>query len=183
MGGRRDSHAAGRHRTDFTRPTDHTQGPRVPLGHRRPPVICYFDTSAIIPLLVEEPLSRVSHRLWHQASWVATARISYVEARAGLGRASRMGRISSDESRQAAERLNSLYRQFYQVEITPGLVTIAGDIAADLGLRAYDAIQLAAAVSLQVDDLILITGDRELARTAGNLGLRTISDPGRAGTK
>jgi len=44
-------------------------------------VIAYFDTSAIIPLLIDDPLSDLAYRLWHQASWAASARVSYVEAR------------------------------------------------------------------------------------------------------
>ncbi|MCY4623081.1 MAG: hypothetical protein OXD34_14855 [bacterium] len=44
-------------------------------------MIAYFDTSAIIPLLIDDPLSDLAYRLWHQASWAASARVSYVEAR------------------------------------------------------------------------------------------------------
>ena len=140
-------------------------------------MIAYFDTSAIIPLLIDEPLSDLTLRLWRQASWVATARLSYVEARAGLARACRMGRISPEESREAAGQLGMVFRQFYHVEITPGLVTRSGNFT-EVGLRAYDAIQLAAAVSLDVDDLVMITGDRHLAGAARSIGLASISDPG-----
>jgi len=141
-------------------------------------VIAYFDTSAMIPLLVEEPLSKIAERVWQQASWVASARVSYVEARAGLARACRMERISPPELREAVEGLETLHRQMHQVEITADLVERAGQLAEELALRAYDAIQLAAAASLDVDDLIVVTGDRQLAAAAQTLGLASISDPG-----
>jgi len=140
-------------------------------------VIAYFDTSAIIPLLIDESLSNLAYRLWRRASWIATARISYVEARSGLARACRMGRISPGELREAVEGLEVLDRQFHHVEITPALVTSAGDLAEEMTLRAYDAVQLAAAVAMDIDDLVVVTGDRQLAAAARSLGLASISDP------
>lgn len=143
-------------------------------------MIAYFDTSAIIPLLIDEPLSGLAHRLWRRASWTATARVSYVEARAGLARASRMGRISPEGFREAVESLKVLDRRFHHVEITPDLVTSAGDLAEEMALRAYDAVQLAAALSLDFVDLVFVTGDRQLAAAAQTVGLAFISDPGTA---
>ena len=140
-------------------------------------MIAYFDTSAIVPLLLDEPLSDLAYRLWRRASWIATARISYVEARSGLARACRMGRISPGELKEAVEGLEVLNRQFHHVEITPDLVTRAADLAEEMALRAYDAIQLAAALSLDIDDVVVVTGDRQLAAAAQTLGLASISDP------
>ena len=140
-------------------------------------MIAYFDTSAIIPLLIDEPLSDLAHRLWGRASWIATARISHVEARSGLARACRMGRISPGELRDAVAGLEMLDRQFHHVEITPDLVRSAGDLSEEMALRAYDAVQLAAAVALDIDDLVVVTGDRQLAAAAQALGLASISDP------
>ena len=141
-------------------------------------MIAYFDTSALIPLLIDEPLSEVAESVWRRASWVASVRISYVEARSGLARAYRMGRISRVELREAVEALETLHRQLHQVEITADLAERAGRLAEELALRAYDAIQLAAAASLDIDDLVVVTGDRQLATAAQTLGLASISDPG-----
>ena len=141
-------------------------------------MIVYFDTSAIIPLLIDEPLSDLAQRVWCRASWVATARVSYVEARAGLARACRMGRISPDELKEAVEGLETLDRQIHHVEITADLVARAGNLAEEVALRAYDAVRLAAAVSLDIHDLVVITGDRQLAAAAQTVGLASICDPG-----
>lgn len=140
-------------------------------------MIAYFDTSAIIPLLVHEPLSELSSRVWRRASWVATARITYAEARAGLARACRMGRISPGMLREAVEDLDTLCRQVHYVEITADLVARAGNLAEEVALRAYDAVQLASAASLEVVELVFMTGDRQLAAAAQSLGLASISDP------
>ena len=141
-------------------------------------MIAYFDTSALIPLLIEEPLSNLAERVWQRASWVASARLSYVEARAGLARACRTERISPAELREAVEGLETLHGQMHQVEITAALVEKAGRLAEELALRAYDAIQLTAAASLDIDDLVVLTGDRRLAAAAQTLGLASISEPG-----
>ena len=74
-------------------------------------MIAYFDTSAIIPLLIDEPLSGLADTVWRQAAWVATARLSYVEARSGLARACRTGRISADELSEAVGSLEKLHRR------------------------------------------------------------------------
>ena len=144
-------------------------------------MIAYFDTSAIIPLLIDEPLSGLADTVWRQAAWVATARLSYVEARSGLARACRTGRISADELSEAVGSLEKLHRQIHHVEITADLVAKAGDLAEDMALRAYDAIQLAAALSLEIRDLVVVTGDRQLVTAAQTLGLASISDPGTPG--
>ena len=88
-----------------------------------------------------------------------------------------MGRISPQELRDAVESLELVERQFHHVEITPDLVTNAGALAEEMALRAYDAIQLAAALSLDIDDVVVVTGDRQLAAAAQALGLPSLSDP------
>lgn len=140
-------------------------------------MIAYFDTSAIIPLLLDEPLSELASRVWRQASWVATARITYVEARSALARACRTGRISPGMLRDAVEDLDALCRHVHYVEITADLVARAGNLAEEAALRAYDAVQLASAASLEIVELVFMTGDRQLAAAARTLGLASISDP------
>ena len=140
-------------------------------------MIAYFDTSVVIPLLIDEPISELAERVWRRAPWVVGARVSYVEARSGLAPACRMERISPVELREAEEGLETLHRQMHQVEITADLVEKAGQLAEELALQAYDAIQLAAAAYLDIDDLVVVTGDRRLAAAAQSLGLASISEP------
>jgi len=49
-------------------------------------------------------------------------------------------------------------------------VTSAGDLAEEVVLRAYDAVQLAATVSLDFVDLVFVTADRQLAAAAHRSG-------------
>ena len=55
-------------------------------------MIAYFDTSAVVLLLVEEePGSEVSLRVFLRADTVATVRLMFAEVSAALARASRLG--------------------------------------------------------------------------------------------
>ena len=51
-------------------------------------MIAYFDTSAVVPLLVEEPGTEISLRVFLQAESVATVRMTFAEVSAALARAS-----------------------------------------------------------------------------------------------
>ena len=136
-------------------------------------MIVYFDTSAIIPLIVAEPGSATCERLWGEATRVLSVRLLYVEARAALAMAQRSGRLVPEELVSAVELLDQLVSQIDSVEVTEALVRAAGDVAARQGLRGYDAVHLAAAATVADDDLIFLSGDRQLLTAAGRLGLTT----------
>lgn len=136
-------------------------------------MIVYLDTSALIPLLVDEPSTGAVERLWLGAWWAITSRITYAEARAGLARARRMARITAGELRIAVAGLESIIRNLYHVEVTEKLVTRAGDLAEQLELRGYNAVHLAAAESVNHPGLVMASGDRRLVSAAGTLGLGT----------
>lgn len=79
-------------------------------------MIAYFDTSALIPLLIEEPTSVVAARFWDDATRLASVRLLYPEARAALALAHRMERLTSSQLRAAVGGLELLDRQVDHVE-------------------------------------------------------------------
>ena len=134
-------------------------------------MIAYFDTSAVIPLIIEEPSSEVCSRLWDAATRAVSIRLLYPEARAALARARRMGRISGAQLLAAVTELDGLIAQIDHIEITPELARAAGELAQTHGLRGYDAVHLAAASTAADDSLVLATGDAELVAAAQARGL------------
>ena len=48
-------------------------------------MIAYFDTSALVPLLIEEESTPTCQELWEQADDVASSQLFFVEAAAALG--------------------------------------------------------------------------------------------------
>jgi predicted nucleic acid-binding protein len=134
-------------------------------------VIGYFDTSALIPLIVAEPGSERAARLWEAADRVASVRLVYPEGRAALAQAYRMGRLTGRQLREAVRRLDVQFQQLDVVELDDGLARRAGELAEAHGLRAYDAVHLAAADRIRDPEFVLVAGDEALLRAAQAEGL------------
>ncbi|MCY4101705.1 MAG: type II toxin-antitoxin system VapC family toxin [bacterium] len=134
-------------------------------------MIVYFDTSAIIPLIIDEPGSPLCERFWNDATQAVSSRLLYVEARAALARAQRLGRLSLDDSAASVESLDEIASEIASVEVTESLVWTAGRLAEEEGLRGYDAVHLAAALAVAGTDTVFISGDQELLAAAARLGL------------
>jgi hypothetical protein len=134
-------------------------------------VIAYFDTSAIIPLIIEEPSSAIASRLWDDAERIVSARVLYPEARAALARAERMRRVTRGQLTAAITELESIMGQVDHIEINAPLARLAGDLAHTHGLRGYDAVHLAAAATAADNELVVVTGDSDVGRAATALGI------------
>ena len=134
-------------------------------------MIAYFDTSAIVPLLIVEAGSEAAGEIWDRADRLVTVRLAHVEARAALSQAARIGRISAAQLRFSARELDGLFTQLDLVDIDDGLVRHAGDLAEAQRLRAYDAVHLAAAHRVDDADLVVVAGDRALLGAAEAVGM------------
>jgi predicted nucleic acid-binding protein len=139
-------------------------------------VIAYFDTSAVIPLLVVEPGSAPAAALWDAADRVVSARLVYPAGRAALAHAQRLGRLTGRQLRAAVTELDSRYEQFDLVEVDDTLTRHAGQLAETHGLRGYDAVHLAAAHRVHDPDLVLVAGDHALltAATADGMSIASL---------
>lgn len=134
-------------------------------------MIAYFDTSALIPLLIEEPTSPTASVVWDAADRVASVRIVYAEARAAIALAHRLDRLDDAARRRAVLDLDLLYEQLDRVDVDDALVRRAGVLAEEQRLRGYDAIHLAAAERLADPDTVVVAGDADLCRAAHALQL------------
>jgi uncharacterized protein len=136
-------------------------------------LIVYFDTSAIVPIVIEEPSSTVASRLWDEADRVVSSRLVYPEARAALAMARRFERIDERGLREAVGDFESLHSQLDLIEITEGLVREAGELAEQLNLRGADAVHLASARLVDDPDMVLAAGDQSLLAAARAVGMAT----------
>jgi uncharacterized protein len=134
-------------------------------------VIAYFDTSAIVPLVVDEATTEMCNRLWTESTRVVSVRLIYPEARAALARAQRMGRLTRSQLNAAVVELDSMIDEVDMIELSPDIASSAGQLAQQHGLRGYDAVHLAAALAVSDDDLVLVTGDLEVAAAAKATGI------------
>lgn len=132
----------------------------------------YLDTTGLVKMLVNEAgsLQMVAEAGRHVEHF--TARVSYAEARAALGKARRMGRLTASEQTQCLHDLDGWWPALQRVAITEELVHRAGDLAMRFGLRGYDAVHLSAALQVaHLDTLLFAAWDADLRTAARAAGL------------
>lgn len=134
-------------------------------------MIAYFDTSALIPLVIDEPGSLAAGQLWDQADRVVSVRLVYAEARAALAQAQRLGRVTRPQLRRLVVALDEMYSQLDRIDVDDTLVRRAGELAQVHGLRGYDAVYLAGVERVADDHTVLVSAHQELCRAARNLGI------------
>lgn len=125
-------------------------------------MIVYVDTSALVPLLFDEPTSAACGEFWDGADSVTCTRLAYIEAVAAVAMAERMGRISATEARDGRSVLDELWPVVDVIELDQDLVSEAARLAVLHGLRGYDATHCAAAVAASDLELVAASGDRRL---------------------
>lgn len=141
-------------------------------------MIAYFDTSALIPLLIDEPSSPVAGRLWDEADHVVSVRLVYAEARAALAQAERLGRVTHSQLERLVRSLDDLYAQLDRIDIDDPLVLRAGELAQRHGLRGYDAVHMAGLERVAGEETVLVSGDRPLCRAAASRGIAVADTSG-----
>ncbi|HET7745115.1 MAG TPA: type II toxin-antitoxin system VapC family toxin [Gaiellaceae bacterium] len=131
----------------------------------------YYDTSAVVKLIVREAESESALDLFGSAVELASASIGYVEAQSALGRIARDRRLSATRRRRARDDLDRVWSETYVIELDDVLIRSAADTADVLQLTAGDAIHLAAALTVDATELVFATWDAELRRAALEAGL------------
>jgi predicted nucleic acid-binding protein len=134
-------------------------------------LIAYFDTSALVKLLIEEVGSDAAEELWHAADVRLCASVGQAEAAAAVGRAWRMGRIDERVAHAVLVDLGVLWASMAHLPVDEELGTQAARLAVLHGLRGYDAVHLAAAVT---GTATLIAGDQALLIAARACRLVTV---------
>jgi hypothetical protein len=131
-------------------------------------VIAYFDTSAVVKLLIDEPGSQTVEQVWHATDARVCATVGYAETAAALGRAGRTGRLSPSGVRRSVASLAAVWMSFHRRVVDDELASHAANLALTHGLRGFDAIHLAAAVASAE---LLVTADLSLLGAAQLVGL------------
>ena len=136
--------------------------------------VAYFDASALVKLVVDEPGSDEAALLWDGADAVITSRVAHAEVRAALAAAHRNGRLEEADHREAKAAWDTFRQALRLVEVTPQLEEDAGDLAELHALSGFDAIHLASALTLTGLPIIVTSWDRRLLRAARSAGLHTL---------
>jgi predicted nucleic acid-binding protein len=142
-------------------------------------VILYLDASALVKRYVTERGSKDVIALTAGAKAVATSLISRAEVSAALARAVRLGVVDADGGRRARGRFSREWPDLARIPVSEALVSLAETLAWDHGLRGYDAVQLASALTWRDAlglDIVLATFDSQLWEAAPRAGLQAWPD-------
>jgi len=140
-------------------------------------VILYLDSSNVVKLYVEEEDSTNVERIVHIADRVSSSRIGYAEVRAALAAAWRADRLAERPYRDLVGAFNRDWRRYIKVSPSEAIIQLAGNLAEKHGLRGYDAVHLASALSLNnltPEDVCFSSRDQHLNLAASAEGLTSV---------
>ena len=105
----------------------------------------FWDSSALVPLCVEEPATDAALALVADDPQIAAWWTTTVECASALARLEREGALGPDEATEAFLRLDRLAASWFEVEPNDEIREVARRLLRVHPLRAADALQLAAA--------------------------------------
>jgi uncharacterized protein len=132
----------------------------------------FWDSSAVVPLLIEEAASPQMEVLLADNSLIAVWWGTPVECLSAIARRERAGGISSVESARGEAKLATLSERWVEVPPTEHVRQLASRLLRLHELRAGDTFQLAAAMITRDgdDSLAVVTLDDRLAAAARREG-------------
>jgi uncharacterized protein len=134
--------------------------------------LVYFDSSAFVKLLAEEPGSDLAAQLWDTCDAAVSSRLAYPEVRAALAAAARNHDLNEDELDGAEQAWEEYWAASRPVELTAAVERRAGRLAREHALRGAGAVHLASALAIGDPDLVIAVWDRRLHTGAQAAGIR-----------
>jgi hypothetical protein len=134
--------------------------------------VFYFDSSALVKLLIAEDGSDLAEELWDGCDAAVTSRLAYPEVCAALAAAKRSNFIAPGQLSDAESTWEMYWGALRLIELTADVAKNAGALARETTLRGADAVHLASALAVGLDDLIVAVWDRQLHASSVSAGLR-----------
>lgn len=124
--------------------------------------VVYFDSSALVKLLLEEVGTDVAVELWDGCDAAVSSRLAYPEVRAALAASRRNRDLTASGLSDAEQVWEEFWAAMRPVELTGEVERDAGRLAGAHALRGADAVHLASALAVGDPDLIVVAWDRRL---------------------
>jgi predicted nucleic acid-binding protein len=140
----------------------------------------YWDTSALVPLVVDEPGTALVRSWLREDPQVVTWGLTRLEIVSAVERRLREGSITEGQRREALSRFTTLADAWGEIVDLLAVRARAVPLVARHPLRAADAVQLGAAIVAAEADppsLAFACLDRDLARAAEREGFLVLSWP------
>ena len=133
--------------------------------------LVYFDSSALVKLVLDEAGSDIAAALWNACDAALSSRLAYPEVCAALAAAGRSHDLTESEASAAAAEWETFWASMRPVELSADVEQTAGALAARHHLRGADAVHLASALALGSTDLTVAVWDKRLHAGAAAVGL------------
>lgn len=114
-------------------------------------MILYLDTSCLVKLYINEPGTEEVRKAAGLADEVVSSLVAEAEFRSALARRRRDRLLTSSELTALKQKFRADWSEMIHIQLSDGISALAGDLAESHGLRGFDAIHLASALSV-VDD-------------------------------
>lgn len=137
-------------------------------------VNAYFDASALVKLIVEEPGSDIAAELWDGCDTALSSRLAYPEVCAALAAAGRRGDLDDGDLALCEQQWERYWAEVRPVELTADVQTTAGVLAKRQNLRGADAVHLASALELGTTSTLMAVWDAQLGIAAAAEGLAVV---------
>ncbi len=137
-------------------------------------MIYFLDTSALVKRYLTEPGSAEVRSLFRRRRPIAVARIASAELAAAVARQHREGGITETIRDAILARLSRDFAQMTVVEVRASTLSRVPALVVRWPLRGYDAVQLAAVLTLQASGVSTTfwSSDANLVAAARGEGLR-----------
>jgi predicted nucleic acid-binding protein len=139
----------------------------------------FWDSSALLPLLVEESSSQRILTFYQEHAEIVAAWSTPVECVSALARLEREGHVESRSVTAAIRQLQELQEAWHEVQPTDAVRQLACRLLRVHSLRAADSLQLASALVVaggQVREWGFVCLDRRLCEAAEREGFAVIGD-------
>lgn len=136
--------------------------------------VVYFDSSALVKLLMSESGSEVAAEVWDGCDAAVSNRLAYPEVRAALAAAERNQFITTRECDDAESAWEQYWGALQPIELSAAVAQSAGRLSRESRLRAADAVHLASALAMGLDDIVVATWDQRLHAAFVAAGLRVV---------
>ena len=137
----------------------------------------FWDSSALVPLIVEEETSKACRAMLRADPTVLVWALTRVEIVSALWRRHREGSLDTAGVRQAESRLDTLASRWTEVDAVTPVREIAERLIRVHGLRAADSLQLAACIAVfapHARGRQFVTADVLLARAGEAEGFNVV---------
>lgn len=134
--------------------------------------LVYFDSSALVKLVVDEPGSDLAADLWDGCDAALSSRLAYPEVCAALAAAGRNHDLDDGDLTAAGEVWEEYWSAIRPVELTVEVERQAGQVARLHALRGAEAVHLASALAIGDPELVLAVWDQRLHAGARAAHLR-----------